>query len=137
MALQRLGPFELIRVLGRGGMGTVYEAREEGSDERVAVKALAPQYSFDERFRHRFEGEIDALMKLEHENIVRLLSYGQDDGNLFFAMELVDGSSLFQEQKMGQVFHWRKSSISGFRFVPVCVTRMIAGSFTGTSNPAT
>jgi serine/threonine-protein kinase len=108
MSLQRLGPFELLRVLGRGGMGTVYEAREAGSTVHVAVKALAPQFSFDDRFRHRFEGEIDALMKLEHENIVRLLSYGQDEGNLFFAMELVDGNSLFQEQKKGQVFHWRE-----------------------------
>jgi serine/threonine-protein kinase len=62
----------------------------------------------DERFRGRFEGEIEALLKLEHENIVRLLSYGQDDGNLFFAMELVDGNSLFEEQKKGTVFHWRE-----------------------------
>jgi eukaryotic-like serine/threonine-protein kinase len=108
MALQRLGPFELLRVLGRGGMGTVYEAREPGSDLHVAVKALAPQFSFDERFRNRFEAEIDALLKLEHENIVRLLSYGQDEGNLYFAMELVDGCSLYQEQKKGQVFHWRE-----------------------------
>ncbi len=89
-------------------MGTVYEARQAGSDERVAVKALAPMFSFDERFRNRFEGEIEALLRLEHENIVRLLSYGQDDGNLFFAMELVDGNSLFVEQKKGQVFHWRE-----------------------------
>ena len=108
MSLQRLGPFELLRVLGRGGMGTVYEARETGSKTLVAVKALSPQFSFDDRFRNRFEGEIDALMKLEHVNIVRLLSYGQDEGNLFFAMELVDGNSLFQEQKKGQVFHWRE-----------------------------
>ncbi len=108
MTLQRLGPFELLRILGRGGMGTVYEARETGSKTLVAVKALSPQFSFDDRFRNRFEGEIDALMKLEHKNIVRLLSYGQDEGNLFFAMELVDGCSLFQEQKKGQVFHWRE-----------------------------
>lgn len=108
MALQRLGPFDLLRVLGRGGMGTVYEAREVGSDESVAVKALSPAYSFDEHFRNRFEAEIDALMSLDHENIVRLLSYGQDEGNLFFAMELVDGASLFQEQKKGQVFHWQE-----------------------------
>ena len=108
MALQRLGPFELLRVVGRGGMGTVYEAREVGAEERVAVKALSPVYSFDEKFRNRFEAEIDALMSLDHENIVRLLSYGQDEGNMFFAMELVDGVSLFQEQKKGQVFHWEE-----------------------------
>ena len=109
MALQRLGPFELLRVLGRGGMGTVYEAREPGSKVLVAVKALAPSFSFDDHFRNRFEAEIEALMSLDHKNIVRLLSFGQDEGNLFFAMELVDGTSLYQEQKQGHVFHWRET----------------------------
>ncbi len=98
----------MLRVLGRGGMGTVYEAREEGETTTVAVKALSPAFSFDTHFRNRFEGEIDALMKLNHENIVQLLSYGQDEGVLYFAMELVNGSSLFEEQKQGQVFHWQE-----------------------------
>ncbi len=108
MALQKLGPFELLKVLGRGGMGTVYKARDSSTDDIVALKALAPAYSFDEHFRNRFEGEIDALLKLDHPNIVRLLSYGQDEGNLFFAMELVEGNSLYVEQKKGHVFHWRE-----------------------------
>ena len=108
MGLQKLGPFELLRVIGRGGMGMVYEARESGCQERVAVKALSPVLSFDDHFRNRFEAEIDALMLLDHPNIVRLLSYGQDEGNLFFAMELVDGTSLYQEQKQGYAFHWRE-----------------------------
>ena len=60
MTMQKLGPFELIRVLGRGGMGTVYEAQEADRQEHVAVKALAPTFSFDEHFRRRFEAEIDA-----------------------------------------------------------------------------
>ena len=107
MSLQKLGPFEVLRVLGRGGMGTVYEARDTASGELVALKALAPVYSFDETFRSRFADEIEALLKLDHPNIVRLLSYGQHEGNLFFAMELIHGASLFQEQKRGEVFHWR------------------------------
>ena len=108
MTMQKLGPFELIRVLGRGGMGTVYEAREEDREEHVAVKALAPTFSFDEHFRRRFEAEIDALLALDHKNIVRLLAFGQDQGNLYFAMELIDGQSLYQEQKQGHVFHWQE-----------------------------
>ena len=66
MALQRLGPFELSDVLGRGGMGTVYKAVHVESADVVALKALAPAYSFDEHFRRRFEGEIEALMELDH-----------------------------------------------------------------------
>lgn len=108
MTIKKLGPFTVIRVLGRGGMGTVYEAREEDRDEHVAVKALAPSFSFDEHFRTRFEAEIDALLSLDHKNIVRLLSFGQDQGNLYFAMELIDGQSLYQEQKKGHVFHWQE-----------------------------
>lgn len=108
MAIEKLGPFTVLRVLGRGGMGTVYEAIEEGRDEHVAVKVLAPTFSFDEHFRTRFEAEIDALLALDHKNIVRLLSFGQDQGNLYFAMELIDGQSLYQEQKKGHVFHWQE-----------------------------
>ncbi len=106
MASQKLGPFNLVRVVGRGGMGTVYEAIEIETGKTVAVKVLAPAYSFDDLFRHRFEGEIEALLKLNHPNIVRLLSYGQDEGSLFFAMELIHGNTLYEEQKKGHVFHW-------------------------------
>lgn len=65
-------------------------------------------YSNDPHFRNRFESEIKALYKLDHENIVKLISYGQDDSNLFFAMELVTGKSLFQLQRSGKRFFWRE-----------------------------
>ena len=108
MALEQLGPYKLESVLGRGGMGTVYESHHVDSGEKFAVKVLAPIYSNDPHFRNRFESEIKALYKLDHENIVRLVSYGQDDSNLFFAMELVDGKSLFQAQRSGKRFYWRE-----------------------------
>ena len=108
MALERLGPYKLISVLGRGGMGTVYRSEHVDSGELFAVKVLAPVYSHDPHFRNRFESEIKALYKLDHENIVRLISYGQDDSNLFFAMELVTGKSLFQLQRSGKRFYWRE-----------------------------
>jgi len=82
-------------------MGTVYKAIHPGTGETVAVKALAPLYSFDQHFRKRFEAEIATLINLDHPNIVRIISFGQEDGNLFFAMELVDGQSLFQKLKSG------------------------------------
>lgn len=108
MALERLGPYKLISVLGRGGMGTVYKSEHVESGEAFAVKVLAPVYSNDPHFRNRFESEIKALYKLDHENIVKLISYGQDDSNLFFAMELVTGKSLFQLQRSGKRFFWRE-----------------------------
>ena len=108
MSTKKFGPYIIREVLGRGGMGTVYRASDVNSDEEVAVKALSPTYSFDERFRMRFEAEIDALIQLDHPNIVRLISYGQEDGNLFYAMELIDGKSLFDLQKEVGRIGWQK-----------------------------
>ena len=106
--MEKMGPYKLDSVLGRGGMGTVYEATNEETGEQLAVKVLAPAYSADEHFRNRFESEIDALLKLDHPNIVRLISYGQEDSNLYFAMELVRGKSLFQLQRDKEKFDWRE-----------------------------
>lgn len=106
--MENLGPYKLQTVLGRGGMGTVYKALNTESNETLAVKVLAPVYSADDHFRNRFESEIKALLKLDHPNIVRLVGYGQDDNNLYFAMELVEGKSLYQLQRDGKPFHWRE-----------------------------
>ena len=108
MTLKKIGPYELKGILGRGGMGTVYRGLRSDTGEEHAIKVLAPRFADDEHFRGRFSAEIEALLKLDHENIVSLLSYGQDDGQLFFAMELVTGQSLYQMQKAGHKFDWRQ-----------------------------
>ncbi len=102
--LEKIGPYEFQSVLGRGGMGTVYKGKHEDTGELHAVKVLAPNYSQEPHFRARFESEIKALIKLDHPNIVRLISFGQEDGNMFFAMEMVDGKSLFEIQRSGHQF---------------------------------
>ena len=108
MALEKLGPYRFKGVLGRGGMGVVYRGEHEETGEFHAVKVLSPTYSDDDHFRGRFESEIRALLKLNHPNIVQLISYGQEDGMLFFSMELVEGNSLFQMQRQGHRFDWRQ-----------------------------
>ncbi|MFM7561851.1 MAG: serine/threonine protein kinase [Planctomycetota bacterium] len=107
MNINRLGPYEILGVLGRGGMGTVYRAKHFDTGELVALKALSHNYTEDEHFRQRFESEINALLKLDHPNIVRLIGYGQDEGVLYFAMELVEGKSLFHLQREFRTFDWR------------------------------
>ncbi|MFO0455345.1 MAG: serine/threonine protein kinase [Planctomycetota bacterium] len=102
-----MGPYEILGVLGRGGMGTVYRAKHFETGELVALKALSHNYTEDEHFRQRFESEINALLKLDHPNIVRLIGYGQDEGALYFAMELVEGKSLFHLQREFRTFDWR------------------------------
>ncbi len=94
---ERLGPYRIGKPLGKGGMGTVYEAVNEETGERVAVKTLAPELAMAEGFRERFEAEIESLRTLRHPNIVRLYGYGEEDGVLFYSMELVEGISLEEE----------------------------------------
>ena len=59
MQIEQLGPYRIGRKIGKGGMGSVYEAVDEKSGARVAVKALAPQLAMAEGFRERFEAEIE------------------------------------------------------------------------------
>ncbi|MCH2182939.1 MAG: serine/threonine protein kinase, partial [Mariniblastus sp.] len=108
MKIKKLGPYKLMSVLGRGGMGTVYRSQNVETGNYLAVKVLAEHFSHDPHFRNRFESEIKALIKLDHPNIVRLISYGQEDSNLYFAMELVEGKNLFQLQRDGKRFDWRE-----------------------------
>jgi len=104
--INRLGPYQVEGVLGRGGMGAVYSGMGE-SGERVALKILQPDLADNENFRERFQAEIESLKKLRHPRIVQLFGYGEQDGNLFYAMELVDGGSLQDELSRGRRFHWR------------------------------
>jgi serine/threonine-protein kinase len=97
MQIEQLGPYRIGPRLGKGGMGSVYQSTDVKTGQRVAVKALAPQLAAAEGFRERFEAEIESLKKLQHDGIVRLYGYGEDNGILFYSMELVDGPSLEQE----------------------------------------
>jgi serine/threonine-protein kinase len=108
MHLTRLGPYEIGEPLGKGGMGSVFEAVDTQTGQRVAIKALAPQLAMAEGFRERFEAEIESLKTLRHEGIVRLFGYGEQDGILFYSMELVEGVSLEDELKAGRRFNWRE-----------------------------
>ena len=106
--MKTLGPYDLKGSLGRGGMGTVFRGLHRDTGEIHAVKVLSPTYGADDHFRGRFESEINALLQLDHPNIVKLISYGEEDGNLYFSMELVEGNSLFQMQRKRHSFNWRE-----------------------------
>jgi len=108
MAPELLGPYRIAGTLGRGGMGAVYRAVNVETDEPAAVKILSASLAEDPDFRRRFEAEINALKKLRHPNIVRLFGFGEDQGWLFYVMELVEGNSLEQELQNGRRFDWRE-----------------------------
>ncbi len=108
MEIERLGPYQIVGKLGRGGMGTVYEAVHRETGDKAAVKLLSAALAQEEGFRVRFEAEIETLRKLNHPNIVRLFGFGEQEGQLFYSMELVVGSSLEEELRQGRRFDWRE-----------------------------
>lgn len=91
-----LGPYQVERVIGRGGMGSVYKASHSKTGDLVAVKVIASGISNQPRFRRRFAAEIEALKRLKHPNIVSLIGYGEEQGMLFYVMEYVAGQSLHE-----------------------------------------
>lgn len=91
---KRLGDFEIVRELGRGGMGIVYEARQISLNRKVALKVLSSGLGMTTKAVVRFRREAETAAKLHHTNIVPVHATGQEDGTHFYAMELVDGPSL-------------------------------------------
>jgi len=91
---KRLGGFELLGRLGKGGMGTVLKARQVSMDRLVALKILPKKLAENEAFVQRFLREARSAAKLRHPNIVQAFDAGQSEGYYFFAMEFVDGETL-------------------------------------------
>jgi serine/threonine protein kinase len=85
---------EILEVLGHGGMGVVYKARQIELDRVVALKILRPNISQDAGFAERFLREARALAKLNHPNIITVYDFGRKDALYFFIMEFVDGTNL-------------------------------------------
>lgn len=85
---------ELLELLGRGGMGAVYKARQKNLDRFVALKILTIDPDAEGGFGERFQREAQALAKLSHPNIVGVFDFGVIDGLYYFLMEYVDGANL-------------------------------------------
>jgi serine/threonine-protein kinase len=89
-----LGDFRLLREIGRGGMGIVYEAYQTSLRRKVALKVLTAAGAMDPRQIQRFQVEVQAAATLHHPNIVTVHSVGCDRGIHHYAMELIEGRSL-------------------------------------------
>ncbi len=90
----RLGNFEIISEIGRGGMGVVYRARQVSLNRDVALKVLPSSVIQDDTAGERFTREAHAMAQLSHPSIVDVIEVGEQDGVRYFAMQLVDGPSL-------------------------------------------
>jgi serine/threonine-protein kinase len=89
-----IGGYEIETLLGRGGMGVVYLARQTRLDRKVALKVLAPEYASDDNFRTRFVRESQMAASIDHPNVIPVYDADETDGVLFIAMRYVEGTDL-------------------------------------------
>lgn len=94
---------EIIELIGAGGMGAVYKARQSGLDRLVALKILPEEFGHDVKFALRFTREARTLAKLSHPNIVSVYEFGHVEDTYYFLMDFVDGSTLRDVVKAGQL----------------------------------
>jgi serine/threonine protein kinase len=94
LAGHRLGSYQLVELIGRGGMAVVYKAVQANLRRHVALKILPPYLLHDEAFRVRFQQEAETVARLEHPNILPIYDYGEQDDILYIVMPLVAGGTL-------------------------------------------
>jgi tetratricopeptide (TPR) repeat protein/predicted Ser/Thr protein kinase len=94
LAGTRLGNYEIESLLGRGGMGVVYKARQLSLDRFVALKILPPSLSSDSSFVKRFQREARAVAKFNHSNIIQIFDITEEQDLHFFSMEYIEGTTL-------------------------------------------
>jgi eukaryotic-like serine/threonine-protein kinase len=97
----RLGPYEVAALLGEGGMGEVYKAKDTRLDRTVAVKVLPEHVAADPELKHQFEREAKTLAALSHPHICPVFDAGNQDGIDFLVMEYLEGETLEQRLKKG------------------------------------
>lgn len=89
-----VGNYEIIGRIGKGGMGDIYKAVQKSLERTVALKVLSPQMGRSDEFSKRFEIEAKAISMLQHQNIVNIYEFGEENGLKYFAMQYVDGVDL-------------------------------------------
>ncbi len=92
--LERLGDFRILREVGRGGMGVVYEAEQESLGRRVALKVMAAGSMLEPKHVQRFDREARAAAKLHHTNIVPVFGVGHEEGHHYYVMQFIAGLGL-------------------------------------------
>ncbi len=101
MSIGKISHYQIISILGQGGMGIVYKAIDEKLQRTVAIKTLPPEWVGDEKLRKRLMSEARAASRLSHPNICTIYEVDEADGILFIAMEFVEGHVLGEEIRQG------------------------------------
>ena len=99
----RLGPYEIVSLLGTGGMGEVYRAHDTRLNRDVAIKVLPAAVVNDPTRRARFEREAQAIAQLSHPHICAIHDIGEEGGVAFIVMEYISGQSLAERLRLGPI----------------------------------
>lgn len=91
---EHIGQYRIVRELGRGGMGVVYEGRDDELERNVAIKWLAPRIAGDQRYLERFRREAQAAARLVHDHVVPVYGTGEWENRPYFVMQLIEGHGL-------------------------------------------
>ncbi len=108
---QQLGDYRILRLIGRGGMGVVYEARRESLSAHVALKVLHQRFRDQAKLLRRFRNEARSAARLHHTNIVPVYDFGEHDGILYYVMQYIPGQGL--DRVLADVRHLRVAGPSG------------------------
>ena len=103
------GRYELLEVIGTGGMAVVYKARCHRLNRLVAVKVLKDEFSADEDFLRRFRAEGEAVAMLSHPNIVQVFDVSASEDANYIVMELIDGITLKQYMEVKGILNWKET----------------------------
>ncbi|MGM9659574.1 MAG: Stk1 family PASTA domain-containing Ser/Thr kinase [Faecousia sp.] len=103
------GRYEILEVIGTGGMAVVYKARCHRLNRLVAIKILKDEFARDEEFRRRFRAEGEAVAMLSHPNIVQVYDVSTSDSANFIVMELIDGISLKEYMEKKGILNWKET----------------------------
>ena len=101
--------YEILEMIGSGGMAVVYKARCHRLNRLVAIKILKDEFAMDEEFRRRFHAEGEAVAMLSHPNIVQVYDVSSSDSANYIVMELIDGISLKQYMEKKGVLNWKET----------------------------
>ncbi len=108
---ERIGPYKILREIGRGGMAIVYLAEHKATHEQVALKVLPRQFTFDPDFLGRFQREAETARGLNHPAIAAVLDHGEDDDQPFIAMRYMPGGTLADRMQRARLTNTRVRQI--------------------------
>jgi serine/threonine protein kinase len=132
----RLGPYEIISLIGAGGMGEVYRARDTRLDRDVAIKILAERLACEPRSLERFQTEAKSIAALSHPSILSIYDAELQHRPLFFVTELLEGETIRQLIRMRDSRGVARSR-SELQWLIASQPRTQPELFTATSNPRT